>query len=188
MFLNFPILETERLVLRLATRQDAESILEYYSVNKEFLTPLEPARINGFYTLSFWQDQIEKALIEFNYEQSVKLCVFKKSDPDRVIGKVNFHQMLRGVSHSCVLGYSLAEQEQGNGYMTEALQTGIHYMFTQQDLHRIMANYMPRHQRSGNRLRRLGFVVEGYARDYLLINDRWEDHILTSLINPEWRN
>ena len=33
---------------------------------------------------------------------------------------------------------------------------------------------------------RLGFVVEGYARDYLLIDDRWQDQILTSLINPDW--
>lgn len=186
-FLNFPILETERLVLRLASRQDAASILEYYSVNKEFLTPLEPARVDGFYTIAFWQEQVEKALVEFNYEQAVKLCLFKKSEPDRVIGKVNFHQILRGVSHSCMLGYSLAEQEQGQGYMTEALQAGIQYMFTRQHLHRIMANYMPRNQRSGNLLRRLGFVVEGYARDYLLINDRWEDHILTSLTNPDWQ-
>lgn len=32
----------------------------------------------------------------------------------------------------------------------------------------------------------LGFKVEGYAYDYLLINGRWEDHVLTSLTNPAW--
>ena len=36
-------------------------------------------------------------------------------------------------------------------------------------------------------LRRLGFVVEGYARDYLMIAGKWEDHILTSLTNPRWQ-
>jgi ribosomal-protein-alanine N-acetyltransferase len=30
--------------------------------------------------------------------------------------------------------------------------------------------------------------VEGYARDYLMINGKWEDHIFTSLINPHWRS
>jgi ribosomal-protein-alanine N-acetyltransferase len=50
-----------------------------------------------------------------------------------------------------------------------------------------MANYMPRNQRSANVLKRLGFVVEGYARNYLLINNHWEDHILTSLTNPNWQ-
>ena len=33
-------------------------------------------------------------------------------------------------------------------------------------------------------LERLGFEREGFAREYLMINGRWEDHILTSLINP----
>ena len=53
-------------------------------------------------------------------------------------------------------------------------------------MHRIMANYMPHNQRSGNLLKKLGFVVEGYARDYLLINGKWEDHILTSLNNDNY--
>ncbi|MGL4717164.1 MAG: 30S ribosomal protein S5 alanine N-acetyltransferase, partial [Aeromonas sp.] len=44
--------------------------------------------------------------------------------------------------------------------------------------------YMPANQRSGALLERLGFEREGFARAYLLINGRWEDHILTSLINP----
>jgi ribosomal-protein-alanine N-acetyltransferase len=38
-------------------------------------------------------------------------------------------------------------------------------------------------ERSGRLLERLGFVREGYARDYLLIAGRWQDHILTSLTN-----
>ena len=33
-------------------------------------------------------------------------------------------------------------------------------------------------------LRRLGFVVQGYARDYLHIDGEWRDHILTALTNP----
>ncbi len=46
-----------------------------------------------------------------------------------------------------------------------------------------MANYVPTNERSGRLLRRLGFTVEGYARDYLCLNGTWQDHILTSLIN-----
>ena len=30
-------------------------------------------------------------------------------------------------------------------------------------------------------------MVEGYARDFLQINGRWEDHVLTSLTNPAWQ-
>ena len=45
---------------------------------------------------------------------------------------------------------------------------------------------MPHILSSGNLLKRLGFVVEGYARDYLMINNQWQDHVLTSLINSQW--
>jgi ribosomal-protein-alanine N-acetyltransferase len=46
-----------------------------------------------------------------------------------------------------------------------------------------MANYMPANERSGKLLKRLGFTVEGYARDYLFIAGAWQDHVLTSLAN-----
>ena len=50
-----------------------------------------------------------------------------------------------------------------------------------------MAAYLPHNQRSANLLKRLGFVVEGYACDYLMINGQWQDHILTSLTNRNWK-
>ncbi|RQM45250.1 GNAT family N-acetyltransferase, partial [Aeromonas caviae] len=56
--------------------------------------------------------------------------------------------------------------------------------FRERGLHRIMASYMPANLRSGALLERLGFEQAGYARDYLMINGRWEDHVLTALINP----
>jgi [ribosomal protein S5]-alanine N-acetyltransferase len=185
--LELPSLETERLILRVPTQADAEAVLEFCLDNRDFLAAFEPARPLEFYTLPFWRDQIEQALVELNYDYAIKFCLFKKTDPSRVIAKINFTQIVRGVFHSCVLGYSLAEREQGYGYMTEALQGAIAYLFEQQNFHRIMANYMPRNQRSGRVLRRLNFAIEGYARHYLLINGTWEDHILTSLTNSNWQ-
>jgi len=42
---------------------------------------------------------------------------------------------------------------------------------------------MPKNTRSANLLKTLGFEQEGYAKNYLLINGRWEDHVLNALIN-----
>ncbi len=61
----------------------------------------------------------------------------------------------------------------------------IRYAFEDLRLHRIMANYVPHNQRSAHLLRRLGFVQEGYAKEYLKIAGRWQDHVLTALTNPE---
>jgi len=71
---------------------------------------------------------------------------------------------------------------QGKGLMYEALMPTIHFMQEQQQMHRIMANYMPNNHRSGNLLKKIGFKPEGYAKAYLQINGEWQDHILMSLI------
>jgi ribosomal-protein-alanine N-acetyltransferase len=45
-----------------------------------------------------------------------------------------------------------------------------------------MANHMPGNERSARLLKSLGFEEEGYAKEYLLINGKWEDHVLNSLL------
>jgi ribosomal-protein-alanine N-acetyltransferase len=70
--------------------------------------------------------------------------------------------------------------------MYEALTAAIKYGFEELNLHRVMANYMPTNERSGKLLGRLGFTVEGYARNYLRLAGDWKDHILTALINESW--
>jgi ribosomal-protein-alanine N-acetyltransferase len=71
--------------------------------------------------------------------------------------------------------------------MFEALEASIKYVFEELGIHRIMANYMPINARSAKLLYRLGFIIEGYAKNYLLINDQWEDHILTALSIEQWQ-
>ena len=67
--------------------------------------------------------------------------------------------------------------------MREPLTTAIHFVFQVYGLHRIMANYRPENQRSGQLLAGLDFEIEGRARAYLNINGEWADHILSSRIN-----
>jgi ribosomal-protein-alanine N-acetyltransferase len=101
-----------------------------------------------------------------------------------MIGTCNFSNIVRGVFQACHLGYAISQSHQGKGLMSEAVELGIRYMFEIVKLHRIMANYMPRNERSARLLEKLGFEREGYAKSYLKIAGVWEDHILTSKINP----
>jgi ribosomal-protein-alanine N-acetyltransferase len=59
-------------------------------------------------------------------------------------------------------------------------------MFDTQNLHRIMANYIPGNERSARLLERLGFEREGYAKAYLNIAGRWQDHVMTALVNSRF--
>lgn len=66
--------------------------------------------------------------------------------------------------------------------MREALEAGLAWAFGELGLHRVMANYLPRNERSARLLERLGFEREGYVRRYLQIAGQWEDHVLTAKI------
>jgi ribosomal-protein-alanine N-acetyltransferase len=182
-----PKLEGARTILRLAGLVDVPAIISYYTENQVHLAPFEPLRPSVFYTESYWCSQVKQSLDEFRVDRSLQLFLFKKDNESAIIGSINFRNFVRGVFQACILGYSLAEASQGKGYMTEALKVAISYVFTQLNMHRIMASYLPHNQRSGRLLKRLGFVVEGYACDYIMINGQWQDHILTSLINPNWK-
>ncbi|MBE9036133.1 GNAT family N-acetyltransferase [aff. Roholtiella sp. LEGE 12411] len=184
---ELPIITSDRLLLRMPIIEDIPQIIKYFTDNKTYLTPFYPRWADSFFTEKYWQYQIENSFIEFINDQSLKLFIYTKKNPNIIIGTVNFSNFVRGAAHFCYVGYSLAETRQGKGYMTEALKVATQYVFQELNFHRIMANYMPHNHRSGNVLKRLGFVIEGYARDYLLINEQWEDHILTSLINPNWQ-
>lgn len=176
---------TDRLVVRLVHDRDAYRMADYYSVNRDFLRPWEPLRDESHCYPSGWQARL--SMINELQKQGCAYY-FALLDPEEkeVRGVANFSNVLRGSFHACYLGYSLGERWQGQGMMFEALQAAVRYMFRHQHMHRIMANYMPRNHRSGDLLKRLGFEQEGYAKDYLLINGKWEDHVLTALNNPEW--
>jgi [ribosomal protein S5]-alanine N-acetyltransferase len=183
MHLQLPLIKSDRLIIRMATMDDIPLIISYYTQNRSFFTPFYPAWVSNFLTEEYWQLQVEVNSRGFINGTSMRLCIFPRNNPNRVIGVINFSNFVRGVAQYCTVGYSLAEFQQGHGYMQEAMEVAIIYVFQNLNMHRIMANYMPHNRRSGNLLRKLGFVVEGYARDYLMINGKWEDHILTSLIN-----
>lgn len=187
MTLDLPHLTTPRVIVRLAEAGDPAEIVRYFTENREHLANSRPTMAAEFFTEPFWAAQVRANLQEFREGRSVRLFLYDRAQPQRVIGNANFTQIFRLPAHSCVLGYGLDRAYEGRGMMREGLEAAIGYMFRDQNLHRIEANYVPRNERSGGLLRRLGFVVEGFARDYLLLNGRWEDHIRTSLTNPDFR-
>ena len=119
-------------------------------------------------------------------DRGCNFFVFGGSSPGEVLGYVNLSNIVRGGFQACYLGYALAERSQGSGYMTEALRTAIDFAWGDLKLHRIMANYLPQNERSAKVLQKLGFVIEGYAKAYLFIGGRWQDHVLTALTNERW--
>ena len=177
------VLSTARLTMSLPRENQACAMLDFMTRNRDHLKPWNPPEPEGLYTLTHWHSVIEKSVVAFNNGTALRLWMSPMDQPDLIVGSIGFSQIFRGPFCSCVLGYQIDEAHEGQGLMTEALREAIRYMFAEQKLHRIAANYRPENVRSGRLLAGLGFRIEGFAKDYLFIDGAWRDHVLTSIAN-----
>lgn len=170
------------------SEHDAPAIARYYRENAEFLAPTSPSRPGDFTSETQWLAKIAEYRADFEHDRALRFFLFDLSDDRTVLGSIGFTNFMRGPLQACYLGYALSESNEGQGLMTEALPPAIRYVFDELRLHRIMAGHLPENERSARLLKRLGFAIEGRARDYLLIHGSWRDHVLTSLVNLEWKS
>jgi ribosomal-protein-alanine N-acetyltransferase len=178
-------IETERTLLRLGCDEDAPALLDFFLRNRDYHKRWEPPLRDAFFTVEVQRAAIRRRAAEFAEGRSACLLMFDRVARDgAVIGRLNLSEIVRGPFQACILGYAVDRAYEGRGYMFEALQAAIDWAFGELRLHRIMANYRPENERSGRILGRLGFVHEGYAREYLFIDGAWRDHVLTALTNP----
>jgi [ribosomal protein S5]-alanine N-acetyltransferase len=180
------VFETERLRLGLADREDATEIVRFYTVNRDHLQPWSPTFPPAIFSVAFWREEADRRRAEYEAGRELRCFVATREECRRLIGNVALSQISRGAFQAGVLGYSLAADAQGHGYMLEAVRGMLDHAFGPLGLHRVMASYVPRNERSAAVLRRAGFTVEGYAREYLMINGRWEDHVMTAITNRAW--
>jgi [ribosomal protein S5]-alanine N-acetyltransferase len=181
-------LATDRLILRVPSLADAAAMARFVGENRSHLEPWESVRNAAYFTANHWETRFQILRERMTEGRAVDFLLRQRDTPEGpVIGRVSFTNIIHGVFQCATLGYCLDHREVGRGLMSEALRECIRFCFRDLNLHRIQAAYMPANQRSARVLERLGFVPEGLAKDYLLLAGKWQDHVLTSLVNPEWR-
>jgi ribosomal-protein-alanine N-acetyltransferase len=186
--LALPEIRTARLRVVIAAPGLEEPLARFYRENfaghLDRWSPPMPGDKSG---APYWERQLPLHAAEFAAGTSARWVLLAPGEgPAEVAGTCNFTQIARGPFSACVLGYQIARAHEGKGLMCEALTATIDFAFSELRLHRIMANYRPENVRSGRLLARLGFLREGYARDYLFIDGAWRDHILTSKTNTRF--
>jgi ribosomal-protein-alanine N-acetyltransferase len=168
---------------RCVQKLDAAKLAKYYSENKGHFSEWEPLRTSEFYTAGFWESRLDEWEAEC-LEGRSRHFVALDPESDRIQAVCSLTNIVGGAFQAGNVGYSVALEYQGQGIMFSLLLQVIEYAFTDIGLNRVMANYMPRNTRSQRLLDRVGFEKEGLAKNYLCINGVWEDHVLTSILNP----
>lgn len=177
---------TERLILKASKLVSPQQTLEYYKRNQELFTPLDPKRVPGFYNIAYQFSMLQLDESERRSGSGIKLWVFTKEEPERIIGMVSFSNIKRGNVSSTFLAYKLDSSCLNHGYITEAIAKGVQIIFEEYRLNRIEVAVLPRNKPSLRVMEKLGFVKEGYSPRFMEINGVWEGHVRFGLVNdPE---
>lgn len=181
-------LTTTRLLIRTPMAGDEKRLVNFESKNKKHWIHFNNTLEDELCIESYFEYILKEYAIESANNQSVRFLIFERENLEKIIESCNFTQIFRGAFQAAYLGYKIDFEYEGKGLMFEALEKAISYMFEVKNLHRIMANYIPENKRSESLLLRLKFEKEGYAKNYLLINGKWQDHVLTALTHPHWKH
>lgn len=82
----------------------------------------------------------------------------------------------------------LCPEEQGNGYMTEAISLLLKEAFEEVGLNRIQSRIDEKNTKSQAAIKRQGFTYEGTGRQTAFIEseNRWENLMTFSILKNEW--
>jgi len=173
----FPVLHTDRLVLRELTVNDAQAILNCFS-NPDVLRHYGQNPLTSL-------DQVRLIINNFSksYEEKcgIKWGIELKGQAG-IIGTIGFQEW--STEHKrAEISYALFPESWGKGYALEAVNKVISFGFQEMKLVRIGAIVFTENDASNKLLTKAGFEKEGVLKKYIHQNNISYDTNSYSLIN-----
>ena len=178
-FKEFPVLTTDRLVLREHSMEDASTLFKMRT-NEEVMHFIDRERPKTI-------EDIESFIISFNegfkQGQHIAWIISLKENPDQMIGSVGYWRT-NLANYRAEIGYMLHPDYWRKGIVSEVLQATIDFGFEQMKLHSIQANINPGNNASRQILLKHGFVKEAYFKEDYYFNGKFLDSEVYSLLKP----
>ncbi|HJT07046.1 MAG TPA: GNAT family protein [Stellaceae bacterium] len=175
----------ERVTLRPPERGDWQEWSGLRAESRRFLTPWEPSWTADALARSSYRRRLARYAADWRTDQGYSFFIFRNDD-GALVGGIGLSNVRRGVAETGSLGYWTGERFARRGYMTAGLKLMLAFAFQRLRLHRVEAACLPHNAPSRGLLMKSGFREEGYAREYLCIDGRWQDHVLFAMLREEW--
>lgn len=176
---KIPVLESERLLLRPITIEDAEDIYEYATDKDVAEFVIWDVHKNKQETLDF----INVALNQFSQKQSITWGLELKSEK-KIIGTIAFVNVY--LNHECAeVGYALSKKYWNRGFVTEAIKAVIKYGFDELSLNRIEAHCEEANIGSWKVMEKAGMKYEGVLREKVFMKGRFRSMKMYSILKKE---
>lgn len=169
--------------LRPAEMRDFEDWANLRERSRNFLVAWEPVWPADDLTRAAFRRRLRLHAEEMSRDEAYPFLVFREDET--LVGGLTIGQIRRGVAQTATLGYWMGEPFAGRGYMSRAVRAAAGFVFSMLRLHRLEAACLPQNDASMRLLESVGFKREGYARAYLRINGRWQDHVLYALLESD---
>ena len=180
LFVNWPVLDTPRLQIRLLDENDVTNSFHILSnivaVKYYGSRPHE----NPEYTR---EKHVNLLLSRFKYRDAVPLAVTLKPS-GKFIGHVDVLSFDRDF-HFADLAYILDPEYWGRGFGTEAVGRVLEFLIGEMKLHKIRAGVLKDNIGSRRVLQKVGFEQEGYLQDNLVVDGQYTDEYLMAFISKE---
>lgn len=158
--LMYPVLETERLHLRVLTLDDAAKVMKHFA----------DSEVTRFMDIEPCKDLSEaEEIIQYHIDDAgCRWGIFEKSE-NQFAGTIGFHYLRKKDGEFIAeIGFDLSRTYWGKGYMTEAITEVIRFGFSQMGLTTIDATVEPENEKSLNLMSKLGFKRDKELRDNLV--------------------
>ncbi|MEE9453733.1 MAG: GNAT family protein [Paracoccaceae bacterium] len=181
---KYPVLHTQRLILRLPERADYAAWAEVRRASVDFLAPWGPVRKSAYLSQKSFKRGVFSGKRAAIKQISYSFMLIPRTH-GQVVGGITLNNIQGGVSQACAIGYWIGEEFARQGYMHEALNAVVHYAFSTLDISRIQAGCLPENAPSRALLEKSGFKYEGVAQSYLQIAGRWRNHVLYAKLRSD---
>ena len=175
-------IETSRLILRRAVRDDAEPMFRNWASDPEvtkYLTwPTYEKVETAHQILDLWASEYEKP----NYYQWM-IVLKELGEP---IGSISVVRQNDRVEEA-EIGYCIGSHWWHKGIMTEALNAVIEYLFKEVGMNRVAARHDPNNPHSGDVMRKCGMKYEGTHRACDRNNQGICDAAQYAILRSEWK-
>ncbi|MCH8155510.1 MAG: GNAT family N-acetyltransferase [Proteobacteria bacterium] len=174
-------LERNRVYLRFPVQRDWRNWAALRAESRDFLAPWEPTWAYDALTRGAFRRRLKMYKAEMRQGVTYSFLILRRVD-DVLLGGITLSNLRRGVAQSATLGYWIGSPHGNQGYMTDSLAAILEFAFSRIGLHRVEAACLPANEASRRLLLRSGFREEGYAREFLRISGRWQDHQLFAIL------
>ena len=182
LFSVFPVIESERLILRQLTPEDAPDFFACQSEPEAFRyagRSEEPSLESARHMLNI--------LFQRHQEQTMLSWAIVLKENQRLSGRFQIEEW-SDENHGAAVGYLLGKQYWGKGYASEALRAVIAYLFEQTTVNRIDTFACAENVASIRVMKKAGMRFEGLARQKRFAKGAFRDVKSYAILREDFLN